>query len=56
MYPDKFEFHEKYFDKIMGTAKVREAVLKDIAVKDIVAGFQDSLKTFYEQRQPCLLY
>jgi uncharacterized protein YbbC (DUF1343 family) len=56
MYPDKFQFHEKYFDKIMGTAKVREAMLKGIAVKDIVAGFQDSLKIFSEQRQPFLFY
>jgi uncharacterized protein YbbC (DUF1343 family) len=56
MYPDKFQFHEKYYDKIMGTSKVREAMLKGIAVEDIVAGFQDGLKTFSEQRQPFLLY
>jgi uncharacterized protein YbbC (DUF1343 family) len=56
MYPDKFQFHEKYFDKIMGTAKVREAMLTGVAVKDIMAGFEDRLKTFSEQRQPFLLY
>jgi len=56
MYPDKFQFHEKYFDKIMGTAKVRKAMLKGIAVKDILAGFEDGLKMFSEQRRPFLLY
>lgn len=56
MVPDKFQFHEKYFDKIMGTSKVREAMLTGVAVKDIVAGFKDGLKTFSEQRQPFLLY
>jgi hypothetical protein len=40
----------------MGTAKVREAMLKGIAVKDIVVGFQDSLKIFSEQRRPFLFY
>jgi uncharacterized protein YbbC (DUF1343 family) len=56
MYPDKFQFHDKYFDKIMGNAKVREAMLKGIAVEDIAAGFEDGLKTFSEQRRPFLLY
>jgi uncharacterized protein YbbC (DUF1343 family) len=56
MYPDKFQFHEKYFDKIMGTSKVRQAILKGIAINDIVAGFQEGLKAFSEQRQPFLLY
>lgn len=56
MYPGKFEFHKKYFDKIMGTSKVREAMLKSIAVKDIVAGFQEGLNMFSELRKPFLLY
>ncbi len=56
MYPEKFEFHEKYFDKIMGTSKVRQAILKGIPIQDIVAGFQDGLKAFSEERRPYLLY
>jgi uncharacterized protein YbbC (DUF1343 family) len=56
IYPDKFEFHEKYFDKIMGTSKVRQAMLKGIGIKDIVAGFQKGLRAFSELRQPFLLY
>jgi len=56
MYPGKFEFHKKYFDKIMGTSKVRKAMLKSIAVKDIVAGFQEGLNMFSELRKPFLLY
>jgi len=56
MYPDKFEFHEKYFDKIMGTSKVRTAMLKGVAVKEIVSGFEEGLKAFSAARRPFLLY
>jgi uncharacterized protein YbbC (DUF1343 family) len=56
MYPDKFEFHNKYFDKTMGTSKVREAMLKGVAIKEIVAGFEEGLKIFAEQRKSFLLY
>jgi uncharacterized protein YbbC (DUF1343 family) len=56
MYPDKFEFHEKYFDKIMGTSKVRLALEKGASVKNIVAGFAPGLAQFAEARKPYLLY
>jgi uncharacterized protein YbbC (DUF1343 family) len=56
MYPDKFQFHEKYFDKIMGTSKVREAMLKAVSVAEIVRGFEAGLKEFDALRRPYLLY
>jgi len=55
-YPGKFEFHAKYFDKIMGTSSVRTALEAGKAVSEIVAGFGAGLKSFEEQRKPYLLY
>lgn len=55
-YPGKFEFHAKYFDKIMGTSSVRTALEAGKAVNEIVAGFEAGLKGFEERRKPYLLY
>lgn len=56
MYPEKFKFHPEYFDKIMGTAKVREALEKGAAVGKIAASFKQGLDDFSEKRKPYLLY
>jgi len=56
MYPDKFRFHEKYFDKIMGTATVRKAIEAGKGIPEIVAGWADGLAKFAELRKPYLLY
>jgi uncharacterized protein YbbC (DUF1343 family) len=55
-YPDKFEFYKEYFDKIMGTSKVREALEKGTSVQEIVAGFKTGLEEFKALRKPYLLY
>jgi len=56
MYPDKFQFHADYFDKVMGTAKVRESLEKGLTVAEIVDGCEPGLKVFSEARKPYLLY
>lgn len=56
MYPDKFQFHEKYFDMIMGTMKVRESLLKDDSIQNIVKSFKKGLDDFQRQRKPYLIY
>jgi uncharacterized protein YbbC (DUF1343 family) len=56
IYPDKFEFHKDYFDKIMGTSKVREALESGTAVWTIVDGLGPGLAAFLELRKPYLLY
>jgi len=55
-YPDYFEFHTEYFDKIMGTAKIRKAIEKGMEVKEIVKMFADDLEKFSELRKSYLLY
>jgi len=56
MYPDKFEFHADYFDKVMGTAKVRVGLEKGLKVAEIVRDGEVGIMAFAEQRKPYLLY
>jgi uncharacterized protein YbbC (DUF1343 family) len=56
MYPNHFKFHVEYFDKIMGTSKLREALEKGIDVKDIIKSYQVDLDNFSKLRKPYLLY
>jgi len=56
MYPGLFRFHEDYFDKIMGTSKVREAIVRGVAVAEIVRGFEAGFREFEALRKPFLLY
>jgi uncharacterized protein YbbC (DUF1343 family) len=56
MNPGEFEFHGEYFDKIMGTAKVREALEENAEVNEILSQFDKVLKAFDDFRKPFLLY
>jgi len=56
MYSGKLELHSAYFDKVMGTSTVREALERGDPVEKIVAGFQPGLDSFARLRQPFLLY
>ncbi len=55
-YPDEFRFHEEYFDKIMGSSKIREALLKGTGVEDIIKSYTQELKAFDKIRKPYLIY
>ncbi|MDH5468247.1 MAG: DUF1343 domain-containing protein [Candidatus Aminicenantes bacterium] len=56
MYPENFKFHTEYFDKIMGTSKIREAIEEGTEVRDIVSIYQEELSRFSKQRESYLLY
>ena len=56
LYGDKLELHASYFDKVMGTASVREALERGEPVEKIVAGFKPGLEEFAKLREPFLLY
>jgi len=56
MYPDKFQFHADYFDRVMGTARVRGALEQGTDVQDIVRSYKEGLTRFAEDRTPYLLY
>ena len=56
LYGDKLELHDRYFDKVMGTSSVREALQRGEPVGKIVAGFKPGLDAFAKARAPYLLY
>lgn len=56
LYGDKLEFHAEYFDKVLGTSSVREALERGESVDKIVATFQPGLSEFAKSREPYLLY
>ena len=56
MYPENFKFHTEYFDKIIGTSKIREAIEEGTEVRDIVSIYQEELSRFSKQRESYLLY
>lgn len=56
LYGDKLELHDRYFDKVMGTSTVREALQRGEPVEAIVAGFKPGLDEFARLRAPFLLY
>ena len=55
-YPKWFAFHPSYFDRIMGTARVREALENGAGADRILALLEDDLRRFAELRKPFLLY
>ena len=56
LYPDDFKFHPDYFDKIMGTAKVRNALKHGVKVPQITKQFWEDIEAFAEIRKPYLIY
>jgi uncharacterized protein YbbC (DUF1343 family) len=56
MNTEQFLFHSEYFDKIMGTATVREALEEHHDVSEIMNKFCAGLDVFRNLRNPHLLY
>lgn len=56
LYPDHFRFHKTYFDKLLGTSKVREALEEGRNVEEIIRSYEKDVDNFSEQRKPYLLY
>ncbi|HDT13333.1 MAG TPA: DUF1343 domain-containing protein, partial [Candidatus Aminicenantes bacterium] len=56
MYPDAFVFHADYFDKVMGTSSVREALESGADVTTILGRVQPGLDAFASLRRAYLLY
>lgn len=56
LYPDKFRFHQEYFDKVMGTSKIREALEKGEEIRNIMKSYNQALRNFSEMRKSYLIY
>jgi len=56
LWPGEFRFLEGHFDRLWGTARIREALVAGKPPADIVASWQADLAAFRERREPHLLY
>jgi uncharacterized protein YbbC (DUF1343 family) len=56
LYGDQFELRDSYFDKLMGTSTVREALLRGESAETILQRFEADLEAFEQLREPYLLY
>lgn len=56
MYPEKFRFHESYFDRVMGTELIRGRLEAGATVEEILELVRPGLEAFAELRRPYLLY
>jgi uncharacterized protein YbbC (DUF1343 family) len=46
----------EWFDKLMGTDRVRRQLQAGTGADEIIAGWQAELQAFHKTRQPALLY
>jgi len=56
MYPRQFQFHTEYFDKIIGSIAIRQAIERDDRVEEIIGNFTAQLEEFKDLRKSYLLY
>ena len=56
LYPGSFKFHDDYFDKIMGTSRVRESLKEGVGVEQIIQSLNPGIDNFSISRKPYLLY
>jgi uncharacterized protein YbbC (DUF1343 family) len=56
MCPNQFEFHAEYFDKIIGSSSIRQAIEREARIKEIARGYAVQLEEFKDLRITYLLY
>ena len=56
LFPKQFKFKDTWFDKLMGTEKVREMILAGKKPDEIISTWQKELKYFKQIRKKYLLY
>jgi len=56
LYPEKFRFRDERFDRLAGTARLRQMVLEGRTLGDIVNSWEDEVQRFKNARQEYLLY
>jgi hypothetical protein len=56
LYGDQLQLHASYFDSVMGTSKVREALERGEPAPQIIASFEPGLAEFAGLREPFLMY
>ena len=54
--PGKLQFHAKYFDKIMGSSRIRLALQQQTGVAEMIASYAQEAQGFSELRRAYLIY
>ncbi len=52
----QFQFHKEYFDKIIGSTVIRQAIEREFRIEDIVESYAAQLEEFKDFRKSYLLY
>jgi uncharacterized protein YbbC (DUF1343 family) len=56
LYPTQFKWIEKHFDRLCGTATIREAIIAQKSLQPLKAAWATECKTFDQTRRKYLLY
>ncbi len=56
LYPDSLQWRSAHFDRLCGTSKVRETILKNDSLNYLIKSFEAQGKSFILQRKQYLLY
>ena len=56
LYPDSLNFRSGHFDRLCGTAKIREAILNNASLDDVRFNWQEKLNEFKQIRKKYLIY
>ena len=56
LYADSLQWRNTHFDRLCGTAKVRETILENNSLNSLIKSFEEQGKNFILQRKQYLLY
>jgi uncharacterized protein YbbC (DUF1343 family) len=56
IYPNYFEFHQSYFDRVTGDENIRKKLMTGSMVNEIIGSYEDELNSFKEQLNQISLY
>ncbi len=56
MCPDRFEWRQRHFDRLCGTASIRNAIIAGKSIDELKTGWQGRLGVFLKIRKSYLLY
>ncbi len=56
LYPDKFEWRTQHFDRLCGSASVRDAIVGHLNLKELKILWEKNLEKFLKMRDKYLLY
>ena len=56
MYPDRFEWRQRHFDRLCGTASIRNTIIDGKSIDELKTGWGDKLGAFLKIRKRYLLY